>query len=69
MENEPEHTMKIYLERKDGQLYVKQKTRQKKLEGARLHPPMRTMKVVKDTPENLDDIKRWAEAVGHTVEG
>ena len=60
--------MKIYIERKDGQLYVKQVVNQNlrvRLEPYRL---MRTIKTVKDTPSNFTDILRWANAVGHDVE-
>ena len=60
--------MKIYIQRKDGQLYVKQVVKQNR--SGRLDPyrTMRTIKTVEDTPENVADILRWADAVGHEVE-
>ncbi len=60
--------MKLYLERKDGKILIKQRVR-KKIPGRRdPHSIMRTMKIVDDTPENLTDVKRWANAVGHDLE-
>ena len=60
--------MKIYIQRKDGQLYVKSAVKQN-LAGRRdPYRMMRTIKTVKDTPANFADILRWADVVGHEVE-
>ncbi len=57
--------MTIYIQRHDGQIKVKEKMKR--------HPRRRrdvyyTIKTVKDTPSNLADILRWADALGYPVE-
>ena len=60
--------MKIYIQRKDGQLHVKFAVKQN-LAGRRdPYRLIRTIKTVKDTPGNLADILRWADTVGREVE-
>ncbi len=60
--------MKIYIERKDGQLFVKQVVKQNRSGSLGPYRMMRTIKTVKDTPTNYADILRWADVVGHEVE-
>lgn len=57
--------MKLYLKRKDGMIHLMQQVHQR-LEPSRKY--LRIMKTVKDTPQNYDDILRWANVVGHTIE-
>ena len=60
--------MKIYIQRKDGQLYVKPVVNQNLPERLDPYRMMRTIKTLKDTPANFADVLRWADAVGHEVE-
>ena len=57
--------MKLYLKRKDGFIHVMQQVHHRVESGRRY---LRTLKTVEDTPQNYDDIKRWAEVVGHDLE-
>ena len=57
--------MKIYIERHNGYIDVKQKVKTRLSES---HDLYRTIKTVKDTPTSYKDLLRWADAVGHTVE-
>jgi len=57
--------MNIIIQRKDGQIKVKQIVKTNLHEVRDLY---RTIKTMEDTPENHADILRWADAVGHTVE-
>ena len=57
--------MKIYIQRHDGYITVKKRIKK--------HPHNRNdiyrkIKTVKDTPANLADILRWADALGYDVE-
>lgn len=57
--------MKITIKRRDGKIHVMQTVKV----GSRFSQnPLRTMKVVDDTPQNYADILRWIDAVGHTLE-
>jgi len=56
--------MQIYIQRKNGTILVKQVVKAKLYPGKDLY---RTIKTIKDTPEHLADILRWADVVGHTV--
>ena len=56
--------MKLYIERRHGTIHVQQKVDS---HWWRAHM-FRTLKSVKDTPDNFADILRWANAVGHTLE-
>ena len=60
--------MKLFIERKDGQLYVQQVVNQNLRSRLDPYRIMRTLKTVKDTPANFANILRWANAVGHDVE-
>ena len=60
--------MKIYIQRKDEQLYVKQVVKQNLRGRVDPYRLMRTIKTAKDTPGNFADILRWADVVGHDVE-
>ncbi len=60
--------MKIYVQREDGQLYVKFAVKQNLAERRDPYRLMRTIKTVKDTPAKFADVLRWADAVGHEVE-
>ena len=57
--------MKLYIERKDGMLHIMQRI-YVRLEPRRNH--LRTIKVIEDTPANYQDILRWMDVVGHTLE-
>ncbi len=60
--------MKIVIQREDGLIKVKKPVMQRLSPRPDPHRMMRTMKTVKDTPENYKDILRWAEVVGYEVE-
>ena len=57
--------MNLFLEQKIGNIFIRQQVHHR-VESSRNY--LRTMKTVKDTPQNYDDIKRWAEVVGHDLE-
>ncbi len=58
-------SLKLYIERRDGMIRVQQKVNSRLPETREM---FRSLKVVEDTPENLKDILRWADVVGHTIE-
>ena len=57
--------MKLHIERKDGALRIMQRI-DARLEPGRNH--LRTIRVIEDTPANYQDILRWMDVVGHTLE-
>jgi len=57
--------MKLYIDRRDGMIRVRQKANIPLPDKRKI---FRTLRTVKDTPENYKDIQRWADAVGHTIE-
>ena len=57
--------MKLHIQRKDGNLHVMHRIEV----GSRFSQnPLRTIKIVKDTPADYQNILRWIDAVGHTLE-
>ncbi len=56
--------MKLYIERRDGMIRVRQIVKARWNDRAWLS----TVKKVNDTPANYKDLLRWADLVGHTIE-
>ena len=57
--------MKVNLPRRDGMIRVRQKVNMQSSDKRKM---FRTLRTVKDTPENYKDILRWADLMGHTIE-
>ena len=57
--------MKLYIERRDGMIRVRQKANIPLPDKRKI---FRTLRLVTDTPENYKNLLRWADSLAHTIE-